>query len=164
MLIPESFKYLQVLIFYLLIMFGLRDIDPFLVLQLITDVVTINRPDMVEDLLPSLPHLICSPFISVVKDMVPKGTAQPLFLIISVIYMTGLAFASPVTSSSAHSAASMYSTLFASSTHASVEVRSLLSSSDVSCIGLIVSLVVQCVFYWFDHLYCRPDVSPLLSS
>ena len=56
MLIPESFKSIQVLILDLLRVFRLRDLDPFLVLQLITDVVTINHPNMVDDLLPSRPN------------------------------------------------------------------------------------------------------------
>ena len=53
MLILEPFKYLRVLILVLLSMFGLWYLDPFLVLQLITDVATTNIPDMVDDILPS---------------------------------------------------------------------------------------------------------------
>ena len=82
MLITESFKYLQVLILDLLIVFRLRDLDPFLVLQLITDVVTINCSDMVDDLLLSSPNLICRSFLAIVKDMVPQRTAQLLDIII----------------------------------------------------------------------------------
>ena len=82
MLIPEPFNYLQVLILDLLSVLGLRDFDPFLVLKLITDAVTINRPGMVDNLLPSRNHFIYSPFISIVKDMVSQGTAQPLVIIV----------------------------------------------------------------------------------
>ena len=82
MLIPESFKSIQVLILDLLRVFRLRDLDPFLVLQLITDVVTINHPNMVDDLLPSRPNLIYSPFLAIVEYMVYQGTAQPFVIII----------------------------------------------------------------------------------
>ena len=82
MLIIESFNSLQVLILELLSMFGLRDLDTFLVLKLITDVMAINRPDTVENIFPSSPHLICSPFLEIVEDMLYHGPAQPLVLIV----------------------------------------------------------------------------------
>ena len=63
-------------------MFGLRDLDPFLVLQLITDVVTINCYDMVDDLLLSSPNLICRSFLAIVKDMMSQVTAKTLVIII----------------------------------------------------------------------------------
>ena len=81
-MIPDSFNSLQVLILDLMSVFGLRDLDTFLVLQLITEVVTINHPDMIDDIIPSRPHLICIPFMAIVKDMVSQGTAQPLALIV----------------------------------------------------------------------------------
>ena len=80
-LIPESFKSLQVLILDLLSVFGLRDIDPFLVLQIISDVLTTNRPDMADDILPGRPDLICSPFLSIVEYILSQGTSQPLVII-----------------------------------------------------------------------------------
>ena len=82
MLVPELFNSLQVLILDLLSVFGLQYLDPFLIIQLITDVLTINCPDMVDDLLPSCLHLICSPFLAIVKDMFSQGTAQYRVLII----------------------------------------------------------------------------------
>ena len=57
-MIPELFNYIQVLILDLLSVFGFWYLNPFLVVQLSTDVVTINRPDMVEDIIPSRPHFI----------------------------------------------------------------------------------------------------------
>ena len=81
-MILELLNSLQVIILDLLSMFKLRDLDPFLVLQLITDVVTINRPGMVDNLLPSLHHLIYSPFLDIVKDMMSQDTAQPLVIIV----------------------------------------------------------------------------------
>ena len=62
---PWVVQLFQVLILDLLSVFGLLDLNPFLVLQLIPDVVTINCPDMVDNLLPSCPHLICSPFLAI---------------------------------------------------------------------------------------------------
>ena len=79
---PESFNYLWVNILDLLSVFGLQDLDPFLVLQLITDVVTINFPDVVDDILPSRPCLLYSPFPDIFEDMVSQGTAQPLVIIV----------------------------------------------------------------------------------
>ena len=70
------------LILDLLSVFRLQGLDPFLVLQLSTDFVTINFPDMVDGLPSSCPHLTCSPFLYIVENMVSQGTAQPLFLII----------------------------------------------------------------------------------
>ena len=70
------------LILDLLSMIRLQDLDPFLVLQLITDVVTINLPDMVEDLLSSRPRLICSPFLAIFGDILSQGTAYPLVIIV----------------------------------------------------------------------------------
>ena len=80
MLIPDSFKSIQVLILDQLSVLGLRYLDPFLVLQLITDVMTINHPNMVDNILPSCHHLICSPFLDIVEDMVSQGTAQRFFI------------------------------------------------------------------------------------
>ena len=70
------------LILDLLSVFGLLDLNPFLVLQLIPDVVTINCPDMVDNLLPSHSYLICSPFLTIFEDMLSQGTAQPLVIIV----------------------------------------------------------------------------------
>ena len=103
--------------------FGLRYINPFLFLQLITDGVTINRPGVVDNLIPIRPHLIWSPFLAIVKYMVSQGTAQPPVLVIQVIYVYGIDVASPVTSSATRSAASSSSTLSSSSTHDSVELQ-----------------------------------------
>ena len=82
MLISESFNSLQVIILELLSVFGLRDLGPFLVLQLITDVVTINRPYMVDYILPSLPHLICSPLLDIVEYMMSQCISKPFVLIV----------------------------------------------------------------------------------
>ena len=98
---------------------------------------------MVDDIIPSCPHLICSHFLAIFKDMISQDTSQTLVIIVYIIYMTVLAFASPTTSSVAHSTASSYSTLFASSTHASLEVRSLVSSADVSCISSTFYIVAR---------------------
>ena len=84
-MILELLNSLQVIILDLLSMFKLRDLDPFLVLQLITDVVTINCPDIVEYILPSCPNLIFSLFIAIVEDMLPQGTAKPLVIIVYII-------------------------------------------------------------------------------
>ena len=81
-MIPGSFNSLWMIILDLLSVFGLQDIDPFIFMQLINDVVNINRPDMVDSILPSRPHFICSLFVSISKDMVSHGTAQPLVIII----------------------------------------------------------------------------------
>ena len=81
-LIPDLFNSLQVLIIGLLSVLGLRYLDPFLVLQLITDVVTINCPDVVVNILPSHPHLICSYFLAMVKYIVSHGTAQHRVIIV----------------------------------------------------------------------------------
>ena len=77
---------------------------------------------MVDNFLSSYPHLICSPFLAIVEDMVYQGTAQPLVLIMYIIYIIGVAFSSPVTSPDARSTASLSYTLFAYSTHVSVEL------------------------------------------
>ena len=82
MLIPESLNSLQVPVLDLMSMFVLRYLDLFFVIQLITDVMTINRPGMVDDLIPSFPRLICSLFLAIVKYMVSQGTAQPLVIVI----------------------------------------------------------------------------------
>ena len=82
MLIPEFFNSLQVIILDLLSVFGLRNLDTFLVLQPITDVVTINSPDMFDSLLPSCLHLICSPFLVIVEYMVSQGTVENLVIIL----------------------------------------------------------------------------------
>ena len=82
MLIPDLFNSLQLIILDLLSVFGLRDLNPFLVLQLVIDAMTKNRPGMVDDLLPSRPHLICRPFLSISKEILSQGTAQPLVIII----------------------------------------------------------------------------------
>ena len=79
---PESFNYLCVIILDLLSVFGLQDLDPFIVLQLVTDVRTINFPNVVDYLLPSRPCLIYSPFPGIFEDMVSQGTAQPLVIIV----------------------------------------------------------------------------------
>ena len=68
--------------------------------------------------------------------------------------MTVLAVAYPTTSSATRSAASLSSTLFASSTHASLEVRLLVSSNDVSWIGSIVSLFVRCILDRLERFSC----------
>ena len=81
MLILESFKYLRVLIFVLLSMFGLWYLDPFLVLQLITDIATTNIPDMVDDILPRCPNLIYTPFLAIAEDILSQGTAHLLVII-----------------------------------------------------------------------------------
>ena len=81
-MIPESFNYLQVIILDMLSVFGLMDIDPFLFLKLINNFVTINRPNLVDDLIPSHPHLICIPFLAIFEVMVSQDTAQPLVLFI----------------------------------------------------------------------------------
>ena len=81
-MIPESFNYLQVIILDMLSVFGLMDIDPFLFLKLINNFVTINRPNLVDDLIPSHPHLICIPFLAIVEGMVSQDTAQPLVIVI----------------------------------------------------------------------------------
>ena len=104
---------------------------------------TINRPEMVDDLLPSRPHLICTHFLAIFKCMMSQETSQTLVIIVYIIYITVLAVASPTTSSAARSTASSYSTLFASSTNASLEVRSLVSSADVSWISSIFYIVTQ---------------------
>ena len=81
-MIPELFNYIQVLILDLLSVFGFWYLNPFLVVQLSTDVVTINRPDMVENIIPSRPNFIYSPFLAIVEYMVYQGTAQPFVIII----------------------------------------------------------------------------------
>ena len=81
-MITEFFNSLQMLILDLLSVFELQDIDTFVVLKLITDVATINCPGMVDNLLPSLHHLIYSPFLDIVKDMMSQDTAQPLVIIV----------------------------------------------------------------------------------
>ena len=106
MLIPELSKSLQVLTLDLMSAFGLRYLNQFLVLKLITDAVTINHPDMVDNILPSCARLICSPILAIVKDVISQGTTQPLVLIIHIIYVTGVAVSSNTTSSDTHSAAS----------------------------------------------------------
>ena len=119
-MIHELFNSIQVIILDLLSVLGLRDLNLFLVLKLINDAVTINRPGMVDELLPNFTHFICSPFMAMFEDMVSHGTSQPLIL---VIYYSGIAVASPATSSVTRSAASLSSNLSSSSTHASVEVQ-----------------------------------------
>ena len=101
-------------------MFGLQNLDLFLVLQLITDVVTMNRPGIVDNLLLSCPHFIYSPFLAIVEEMMSQGTTKPLVLIVEIIYMTVVAVAFPTTSYAARYAASLYYTLFVSSNHASL--------------------------------------------
>ena len=150
MLIPDPFNSLQLLIFDLLSAFGLRDLDPFLVLQLITDSVTINFPNTVDNLLPSRPRLIYTPFLYIVEYMV----SHTLVIIIDIIYMNEVAVTSPTTSYPARSAASLPYTLFSSSTHDSLEVRSLFLSSDVSWIGSIISLVVRYVSDRLNRFSC----------
>ena len=81
-MITESLNYLQVLILDLLSVFGLRDLNPFLVLKLFTDVMTINIPDMVDDLLPSYPHLIYRYFLDIFEYMASQGTAKTLVIIV----------------------------------------------------------------------------------
>ena len=75
--------------------------------------------------------------------------------------MTGIDVASPDNSSAARSVASSSSTLFASSTHASVEVKSPLSSSYLSWIGSIIFLVVRCILDRLDRFSCRYFRDPL---
>ena len=106
----------------LLSVFGLRNLDTFLVLKPITDVVTINYPDMVDNILPSLPHLICILFLAIVEDILYQGTVQLLVIIVYIIYMTVVAIAYPTASSATLSAAPSSPSLFASSTHDSLEV------------------------------------------
>ena len=81
-MIPELFNYLQVLILELLSVFGLHNINTFLVLLLITDVITINCPDVVDNIFPSSPPLICIPFLAIVEGMVYQGTIKSRVLTI----------------------------------------------------------------------------------
>ena len=103
--------------------FGLQDFNPFFVLQLSTDVMTINLPHAVDNLLPSRPHLICILFLNIIKNMMSQGTAKSLVLVIYVIYISGIAVTYPKISFAARYATSQSRTFYASSTHASLEVQ-----------------------------------------
>ena len=79
--------------------FRLQDLNPFLVLQLITDFLTINFPNTVDGILPSCPHFIYIPLLSIVKHMVSQGTSKTLFLFVYNIcfFMTGVLLLLPQT-------------------------------------------------------------------
>ena len=87
--------------------------------------------------------------------MVSQGTAQPFVLVIYIINMNGVDVAYPATSYDSRYVASLSYTLFAHSTHASVEVRSLLSLSNLYWIGSFFSLVVRCILNRLNCFSCR---------
>ena len=90
-MIPESFNYLRVLILDLLSVFGLLYLDPFLVLKLIPDVVTINCPNMVDKYSPKLSSFDLQPLSRhILRHAVPGHYTTPCSYCLDYLYGCGI--------------------------------------------------------------------------
>ena len=59
---------------YIFSVFRLGDGDRWFVLQFVSDIVTIDGDDTVDNLLPSCPHMVCFPFLIAAEDIISKYT------------------------------------------------------------------------------------------
>ena len=105
-----------------LCVFGFVDCNGLLVLQLIADVVSVYSTDVMDNLFPGCPHLVCCTLLAIVEDMVTQGSTKTF--VFGLCSGAGVAVAS-----------SSCSTASSTTVVASTAIASSLSSSSAAHVG-----------------------------